>query len=82
MLLMCGLQARPQHGMTKRSYVDAVLAGMKQYHCQHPDDNILVKLLLSIDRREDTAAALDTVRHMHTQQSVVAVLYPDIGTHN
>lgn len=39
----------------------AVLAGLEQFTVLHPDSDIIVKFLLSIDRRNDTAAAMDTV---------------------
>lgn len=46
--------------MTKRSYVEAVLAGLGDSTVagQRP---MLVKLLLSIDRRETAEAAMETV---------------------
>jgi adenosine deaminase len=94
-------KSRSEHGMTKASYLEAVLLGIANYyqqlqqqlqsqrpgheqqHQQHEQllqDNhshqeqqheqqqhqgkppILVKLLLSIDRREGPAEALETVR--------------------
>jgi hypothetical protein len=75
------LQDRPEHGISKESYMQAVLEGLKQYKAaaaaataaaaaaaaavapmQTGSSDILVKFLLSIDRRNDTAAALGTVR--------------------
>ncbi|XP_014671937.1 PREDICTED: adenosine deaminase-like protein [Priapulus caudatus] len=47
-------------GMTKRSYVDAVLAAVRK--CEQENVDIVVKLLLSIDRRGSVADAADTVR--------------------
>ncbi|KAF6264632.1 adenosine/AMP deaminase family protein [Scenedesmus sp. NREL 46B-D3] len=52
---------RPEHGISKRSYAAAVLAGLQQFRQAQPAADIAVKLLLSIDRRNDTAAAMDTV---------------------
>lgn len=82
-------------GMTKRSYVEAVLDGLKavetarvlfdpKYKTQSSSNsenqqtkaeekrnkpNIYVKLLLSIDRRESTEAAIDTVQLAMEMQS-------------
>eukprot|EP00892_Ulva_mutabilis_P003273 jgi/Ulvmu1/1317/UM011_0045.1 len=81
---------RPEHGITKRSYIDAVLAGVRAFHSSNTaqtradaaagcssgsadeaagaaaaherQQGLTVRLLLSIDRREGTAAAQDTVR--------------------
>ncbi|KAK9822674.1 hypothetical protein WJX81_007205 [Elliptochloris bilobata] len=53
-----------EHGVTKRSYVDAVLAGLAEYQAACSavgQTGATVRLLLSIDRREDAAAALATV---------------------
>jgi hypothetical protein len=78
---MCFLQERPEHGISKASYMQAVLAGQQEYRAaaaaaatlaagdagadsnssSRQSGGILVKFLLSIDRRNDTAAALDTV---------------------
>lgn len=55
------LQARPEHGMSKRSYVDAVLAGLEAARKAGRNGAPLVRLLLSIDRRESAAAAMETV---------------------
>ncbi|WIA12967.1 hypothetical protein OEZ85_006581 [Tetradesmus obliquus] len=52
---------RPEHGISKRSYMAAVLAGIQQARQAQPAAGMLVKLLLSIDRRNDAAAAMDTV---------------------
>ncbi|KAH1217606.1 Adenosine deaminase-like protein [Glycine max] len=72
-------------GMSKRSYVEAVLKGLRSItsvdvdfipHCEdsktlftpapaidgHARKRIFVRLLLSIDRRETTEAAMDTVK--------------------
>jgi hypothetical protein len=54
-------QDRPEHGISKRSYTSAVLQGLRQFQQAQPAADIVVKLLLSIDRRNDTAAAMDTV---------------------
>jgi hypothetical protein len=40
----------------------AVLEGLAQFRQAQSSADIIVKLLLSIDRRNDTAAAMDTVR--------------------
>ncbi|CAL8470104.1 g9646 [Coccomyxa elongata] len=55
-------KTRSEHGMTKRSYTEAVLKGMQEAQQGSRGQNITVRLLLSIDRREDTAAALETVQ--------------------
>jgi hypothetical protein len=75
------LQDRPEHGISKASYMQAVLAGLREYKAataataaaatmqqeasssSRPSPDITVNFLLSIDRRNDTAAALDTVSH-------------------
>ncbi|KAK9809207.1 hypothetical protein WJX72_011389 [[Myrmecia] bisecta] len=56
-------KARPEHGMTKRSYLEAVLAGMQQASntASASPKQVMVRLLLSIDRRESTQASLETV---------------------
>ena len=62
------LKDRPECSITKRSYVEAVIRGLGS--CMQLDSTaansgpsaILVKLLLSIDRRESCEAALATVR--------------------
>lgn len=54
---------RPEHGMTKASYCDAVLRGLADYYAhsrRSPD--IGVRLLLSIDRRESAEQAMETAR--------------------
>ena len=45
-------------GMTKRSYMEAVKAGMD---LAAPSSSIHVRLILSIDRKETTDAGMDTV---------------------
>ena len=47
--------------MSKRSYVDAVLAGLEAARMAGGDGAPLVRLLLSIDRRESAASAVETV---------------------
>ncbi|GAX83515.1 hypothetical protein CEUSTIGMA_g10940.t1 [Chlamydomonas eustigma] len=85
---------RPEHGMSKASYVEAVLEGLKPYQSLQglrydnqegdtSDENrsaadadeekhlsILVKLILSIDRREGSEEAMNTV--------MLAAQYPGI----
>lgn len=82
------LQSRPEHGISKRSYIDAVLAGIQAFNASAdsptppagadvrdasghasgahaaapPHPGLTVRLLLSIDRREGSAAAQETVR--------------------
>lgn len=41
--------------------MSAVLAGLDAFRAANPGADIIVKFLLSIDRRNDTAAAQDTV---------------------
>eukprot|EP00887_Chlorella_sp_A99_P003526 scaffold7.g3526.t1 len=56
-------EERPEHGMTKASYCDAVLRGLADYYAhsrRSPD--IGVRLLLSIDRRESAEQAMETAR--------------------
>ncbi|EIE25888.1 adenosine/AMP deaminase family protein [Coccomyxa subellipsoidea C-169] len=58
-------KTRSEHGMTKRSYTEAVLKGMQEAQGRQRASkgrSIAVRLLLSIDRREDAAAALETVQ--------------------
>lgn len=45
--------------------MSAVLDGIKAFRNRNPQAQIIVKLLLSIDRRNDTEAALDTVSSTH-----------------
>ncbi len=52
------MQARSEHGMTKQSYAEAVLAGISAAAAA---GGAACGLLLSIDRREDAAAAMETV---------------------
>lgn len=47
--------------MTKASYIEAVLAGLSAAAGDEASGGILVRLLLSIDRREDAAGAMETV---------------------
>ena len=47
--------------MSKRSYVEAVLAGLDAAKAAGGAEATLVRLLLSIDRRESAASALETV---------------------
>ena len=47
--------------MSKRSYVEAVLAGLDAARTAGGADATLVRLLLSIDRRESAADAMETV---------------------
>jgi hypothetical protein len=67
-------QHHPEHGVTKRSYVEAVLRGLRAAggdsnssgkgsgNNAGPEDRALVALILSVDRREGAAEALETVR--------------------
>ncbi|KAJ9509192.1 hypothetical protein QJQ45_001476 [Haematococcus lacustris] len=57
-------KARPKLAMTKSSYTQAVLSGMQaaQQQLQEQGRWMLVKLLLSIDRREGAADAMETVQ--------------------
>ncbi|GAB4812986.1 hypothetical protein N2152v2_000032 [Parachlorella kessleri] len=55
-------KARPEYGMTKQSYLGAVLAGVQRWQAAQGSAAMLVRLLLSIDRRQSTEEALDTVR--------------------
>ena len=65
------LQDRPAEGISKQSYVEAVLNGLHDFSKQplrlspgrsaSNAEGIEVRLLLSIDRRESAAAALHTV---------------------
>lgn len=51
-------QNNPTIGMTKRSYMEAVKAGLDS---AVPVSPIHVRVIPSIDRRETTEAAMDTV---------------------
>jgi len=51
-------QNNPAVGMTKRSYMESVKAGMD---LAAPSSPIHVRLIPSIDRKETTEAAMDTV---------------------
>jgi hypothetical protein len=52
-------QNNPAVGMTKRSYMEAVMAGFNTDSIA--SNRIFVRLILSIDRRETTEAAIETV---------------------
>lgn len=52
-------RASPESGMTARSYVEAVLEGIRQ--CQHDGLDIDVRYLLSINRSNDPSVAKETV---------------------
>ena len=53
---------RAETGVTKETYMEAVLAGRHAFYRQHPDATIIVRLLLSIDRRESGKEAMETVQ--------------------
>lgn len=59
----------PGIGMTKQSYVDAVLQGMQNYELACAQPRIVARLLLSIDRRESTSDAMATVELAAQMQS-------------
>ncbi|XP_071479126.1 N6-Methyl-AMP deaminase-like [Diadema antillarum] len=50
----------PEHGMTKKLYIDAVLKGIEM--CEAEGLNIIVKFLPSIDRRMSVEAAGEVVK--------------------
>ncbi|KAK9852140.1 hypothetical protein WJX84_011111 [Apatococcus fuscideae] len=52
-------KSRPEHGLTKQTYVEAVLAGIDAFSEQN--SGMEVGLLLSIDRRESAEEAMHTV---------------------
>ena len=53
-------RAEPSTGMTKTSYIDALLRAVDDCH-RAPDVDITVRLLLSVDRRCTVSDATDTV---------------------
>lgn len=53
---------RPEKSITKESYMEAVTEGRDAYYRAHPNSEIVVKLILSIDRRENAEQAMETVR--------------------
>lgn len=56
---------RPDRGLTKESYVAAVLTGIEQYYAASPRpraEDITVRLLLSIDRQQDGTEAMETAQ--------------------
>lgn len=53
-------RAVPSSGMTKTSYIDAILRAIEDCHSA-PDLDITVRLLLSVDRRCTVSDATDTV---------------------
>ncbi|PSC76982.1 Adenosine deaminase [Micractinium conductrix] len=56
-------KARPEHGMTTESYLDAVFKGVADYYAaSRRTQDIQVRLLLSIDRRQSAAEAMGTAR--------------------
>ncbi|PRW34001.1 adenosine deaminase [Chlorella sorokiniana] len=56
-------KARPEQGMTKESYLDAVFRGIADYYAaSRRAADIQVRLLLSIDRRQSAEDAMDTAR--------------------
>ncbi|XP_070541995.1 N6-Methyl-AMP deaminase-like isoform X2 [Ptychodera flava] len=50
----------PATGMTKRSYIETVLAGIRQ--CEEDGLDIIVRFLLSIDRRVSLEVAMEIVK--------------------
>ena len=62
-------KTRPEKGVTKETYMEAVLAGRHAFYEQHPDAAIIVRLLLSIDRRESAKEAMETVHLARRLQS-------------
>lgn len=64
-------QDRPEHGISKQDYIEAVLAGLHSYQraahgasnlCPERATQLDINWLLSIDRRESAAQAMQTVR--------------------
>ncbi|KAL4425320.1 hypothetical protein ABPG75_009336 [Micractinium tetrahymenae] len=56
-------KARPEHGMTKENYMDAVFKGIAEYYAaSRRTQDIQLRLLLSIDRRQSAEEAMDTAR--------------------
>lgn len=55
-------KCRPERGVTKESYVEAVLAGMDDYFASGSAEDITVRLLLSIGREQTRAEMLETVQ--------------------
>ncbi|KAJ1980741.1 hypothetical protein H4R35_000999 [Dimargaris xerosporica] len=53
----------PETGMTTRSYVEAVLQALDEWHAETatPDNHMQVRLILSIDRRSTLDTAMATV---------------------
>eukprot|EP01026_Neomeris_dumetosa_P051169 TRINITY_DN44986_c0_g1_i7.p1 TRINITY_DN44986_c0_g1~~TRINITY_DN44986_c0_g1_i7.p1 ORF type:complete len:346 (-),score=31.61 TRINITY_DN44986_c0_g1_i7:274-1311(-) len=67
---------RLEVGITKETYIIAVLKGIREFKDKNLNkDAMMVKLILSIDRKEDTQAALDTVRlaEKYRDQGVVGI---------
>ncbi|EFN56962.1 hypothetical protein CHLNCDRAFT_143540 [Chlorella variabilis] len=56
-------KARPEHCMAKDSYLDAVFRGIADYYAaSRRAQDIQVRLLLSIDRRQSAEEAMETAR--------------------
>ena len=53
-------RAEPSTGMTKESYVETVLRAIDD--CMNSDLDIIVRLILAIDRRHSQEVAMDTVK--------------------
>ncbi|KAL4436777.1 hypothetical protein ABPG75_003916 [Micractinium tetrahymenae] len=55
-------KCRPDRGITKESYMEAVLAGVDDYFASSNAEDITVRLLLSIGRGQSQQEMLDTVQ--------------------
>lgn len=67
-------RAVPSNGMTKTSYIGTILRAIDECHST-PDLDIVVRLLLSVDRRCPVSDAMDTVNlaaeYMHRTDGIV-----------
>ncbi|XP_065189392.1 adenosine deaminase-like protein [Sycon ciliatum] len=64
-------RAVPDTGMTKESYVAAILHAIQESESEQSNSKCIVRVILSIDRRQSVAEAMDTVllAQRHMQQS-------------
>lgn len=78
---------RPDRGISKRNYIETVLSAKDSFYNQNPQARIQVRFLLSIDRRESTEDAIETVRLAidHQSKGIVGIDLsgdPLLGTFN
>eukprot|EP01025_Chloroclados_australasicus_P036523 TRINITY_DN3724_c2_g1_i1.p1 TRINITY_DN3724_c2_g1~~TRINITY_DN3724_c2_g1_i1.p1 ORF type:complete len:345 (-),score=29.42 TRINITY_DN3724_c2_g1_i1:819-1853(-) len=67
---------RPEYSITKQTYLEAVFDGLQRFNQQDTAaEEMMVRLILCIDRKEDTQAAINTVElaQKYKQQGIVGI---------